>query len=329
MRSIRKILVAIKDPCAKSLPALDKAAQLAQAFEAELELFHGITEPLSFEAYIYQEGGLVGAERSMRSRYREALESLARRLRDSGLKVNATAEWDFPVYEAIVRRARRVKADLIVAECHAGKRRAPWLLHVTDWELLRTSPMPVLLVKNAREYSRPVILAAVDPSHVFAKPVALDDVILRAASRFSSALQGSLHAVHAYSPATITVAPVAAAEATLVLDALPEIEARARKGFEQTLRGRIPRSRQHLVADVAVDAIPSVALEAGAALVVMGAVSRSGLKRLFIGNTAERVLSALDCDVLVVKPRRFVTHVARRARGARIVATPQLPSQYY
>ena len=35
---------------------------------------------------------------------------------------------------------------------------------------------------------------------------------------------------------------------------------------------------------------------------VMGAVSRSALKRLFIGNTAERVLDSVNCDVVVVKP---------------------------
>jgi nucleotide-binding universal stress UspA family protein len=32
-------------------------------------------------------------------------------------------------------------------------------------------------------------------------------------------------------------------------------------------------------------------------------MSRSGLKRIFIGNTAERVLDGLQCDVLVVKPK--------------------------
>jgi nucleotide-binding universal stress UspA family protein len=33
-------------------------------------------------------------------------------------------------------------------------------------------------------------------------------------------------------------------------------------------------------------------------------VSRSALKNLFIGHTAERVLDALPCDVLVVKSKR-------------------------
>jgi universal stress protein E len=39
----------------------------------------------------------------------------------------------------------------------------------------------------------------------------------------------------------------------------------------------------------------------------MGAVSRSGVKRLVLGSTVERVLDELPCDVLVVKPRGFRT----------------------
>jgi universal stress protein E len=40
-------------------------------------------------------------------------------------------------------------------------------------------------------------------------------------------------------------------------------------------------------------------------VVVMGAVSRSGLKGLFLGNTAEDVLDRLHCDLLIVKPDGF------------------------
>jgi universal stress protein E len=64
----------------------------------------------------------------------------------------------------------------------------------------------------------------------------------------------------------------------------------------------------------------------GADLVVMGAVSRSGLKRVFIGNTAERVLNDLPCDVLVVKPAHFEKGVKKDVRGMRVVAPqPILP----
>ena len=43
----------------------------------------------------------------------------------------------------------------------------------------------------------------------------------------------------------------------------------------------------------------------GGAAIVMGALSRSGLKGLFLGNTAEDVLDRLHCDVVIVKPAGF------------------------
>jgi universal stress protein E len=42
-------------------------------------------------------------------------------------------------------------------------------------------------------------------------------------------------------------------------------------------------------------------------VVVMGAVSRSGLERLFIGSTAEEVLDRVPCDLLIVKADGFAS----------------------
>jgi universal stress protein E len=62
--------------------------------------------------------------------------------------------------------------------------------------------------------------------------------------------------------------------------------------------------------------------ETRSAIVVMGAISRSGLKRLLIGNTAERILDALRCDVLVVKPARFRSPVRRDSRSLQVLSAP-------
>ena len=42
MQPIRRILVAIKDPAARALPAVHKAAQIAKGLNAQLTLFHDI-----------------------------------------------------------------------------------------------------------------------------------------------------------------------------------------------------------------------------------------------------------------------------------------------
>jgi len=41
----------------------------------------------------------------------------------------------------------------------------------------------------------------------------------------------------------------------------------------------------------------------------MGTVCRTGLSGFIIGNTAEKVLSEVNCSVLTVKPEGFVTPV--------------------
>src|SRR5262249_31006815 len=138
MRPIRRILVAVKDPTAKSLPAVTKGAQLARSLGAHLELFHGISAPLFIDAYSYSES-IPQIERRTRDEYIAQLEKIAAPLRAQGLQVDVSATWDFPTYEAIVRRAGRDSSDLIVAERHAKPHIAPGLLQLTDWELLRNS----------------------------------------------------------------------------------------------------------------------------------------------------------------------------------------------
>ncbi len=65
----------------------------------------------------------------------------------------------------------------------------------------------------------------------------------------------------------------------------------------------------HLIKGQAGDVIPSLAEEIDADLVVIGTVGRTGVPGLLIGNTAERVLNAVDCSVLTLKPEGFETPI--------------------
>jgi universal stress protein E len=323
MRGIRCILVAIKDPAARSLPAVAKAAQLAQALDAKLVLFHALASPLYLETDLERVSDLKGTERRMRQSARERLETLAQRLRRHDIEVRIAAEWDYPVYEALIRAARRADADLIVAERHVGRHTAAGLLHLTDWELLRLAPQPVLLVKRPRPYRRPLVLAAVDPDHRYSKPVRLDREILQAGALLARALRGALHAVHAYSPLPLT----AYTRGTLSEEIIEDLRRRSKRTAAENLErlagpAGIAPARRHLVARHPSDAIEQVAAHTRSAVVVMGAIARSGLKSLLIGNTAEKVLDHLPCDLLVVKPEGFRKRVPRRRRGARFVSFP-------
>lgn len=322
-KPIRRILVAVKQVGGRASPTLQKAAQLARALHARVELFHAISEPVAVDALAFASEGVGKYQARLRARYLKRLEAMADPLRRTGLDVTVGAEWDFPVHEAVVRRAMQWDADLIVAERHASRHIAPWLLRYNDWELLRHSPVPVLLVKTRGAYDSPKVLAAIDPSHAFAKTARLDDTILRTAVQVCATTRAQLHVVHAYVP---ELADVFAAELTMPdapVRIMRNAEAQARSRFEKTLHtvrlGTLPRGRRHLIPRHPVDAIPQVVKAAGIDIVVMGLV-RSGLKGLFIGNTAEQLLDHLPCDLLIVKPPGFRTRVPAKVRGPYLIS---------
>jgi universal stress protein E len=302
--------------------------RIAKRLGASVELFHAISSPVFLELEPLT-GHTVAEIRQEALQLRQAqLDRLAARARKSGLHATSYVAWDYPPHEAIERRASQIRADLIIAECHEGKRLKPWLMHLTDWELLRLSARPVLLLKNAREWREPVILGAVDPSHAHSKPAQLDADIVARGTALGRALRGSFELLHANFPTGFALMMADPAMDAAGLEIVYEkLKASSKARFEAfAAKVHIPRSRCHLVDTDPEFAIPHLARKLGADVVVMGAVSRSGLKRVFIGNTAERILESLPCDVLVVKPARFPRRVLRKSRGMRLVPPqPILP----
>jgi universal stress protein E len=328
MQAIRKLLIAIKNPDARRQPGAEKALRIAKSLGASVELFHAISTPVFLEVQPLTGQSIAELRREALELRQKRLEKLVASARRLGVSASARVEWDFPPHEAIIRHAIRSRVDLIIAECHAGRRMTPWLMHLTDWELLRSSPVPVLLLKNGKPWRKRRLLAAVDPAHTHAKPSRLDTQIVAQGKQLAAALRAKLHVMHANFPSAFgfTLGDPGI-DAVALAESYETLKAKGRKDFAAfAAAAGIPRARRHVADSDPVTAIPAVARKVGADLVVMGAVSRSGLKRVFIGNTAERVLNDLPCDVLVVKPAHFEKAVKKDVRGMRVVAPqPILP----
>lgn len=328
MRPIRRILAAVKDPRRGITPGILKAARIARISGAKLELFHTIDDPVAVDLLKIGDRSLADFQKTEEERHLYRLESMAAQLRHRGLDVSGVVAWDYPIHEAIVRRSRVTGTDLIVAERHAHEHKAPWMLRYTDWELLRQSPVPVLLVKNSKPYRIPRVLAAIDPSHSFAKTTKLDSEILRTAASLAAPAKGNLHVLYACLPIDSGLMPIEmnAAAATRQLRE-PALHA-AKTCLARTLRaariGDIAPDHCHLVRGHPLDAIPAIAAQTACDIVTMGALSRSGFKRLFIGDTAERLLDDIGCDMLVVKSPGFSSHVPAKSRGPKAI-TPLWP----
>jgi universal stress protein E len=160
---------------------------------------------------------------------------------------------------------------------------------------------------------------------VLAKPANLDRQILRAGAQLVHALRGELHALHAYVPA-VPMAPAMPDGPIADIMGREQLERSAQRQLARAVDGfDVKPSHCHLVEGRANDAIPRTAKRERSAIIAMGVVSRSGLKRFFIGNTAEFVMDAVTADILVVKGADFASRVPRAGRGVQILSLPLLP----
>jgi len=296
-----RIFVAIANPWAGISNAIRRASALAHKTGASIELFHAIPSIVS--------AGMAHADAEHFTRMeaqesRRRLERTANRLRREEIIVNTYVQTGYPIHEAILRQVRLTKAGLVIIEARKHNVFARLLLTQTDFELIRGCPVPLLIVKGRAAWRSPRILAALDPFHSNDKSSALDAEIVDAARAMAEVVRGSVHAVHVYRPLDLSLLGVP------IGPVLTDPIAAQEKAYKTAVRRRfveavssyeLAKGKTHLVCGDPATEIPALARSIRAGLVVMGATSRSGLKRIFIGNTAEHVLDSLKCDVLVVK----------------------------
>src|SRR5690606_24833964 len=192
------------DPTAERHPAVDKAARLAQAFGAKLELFACDTRA-SREARLARRLR-DGSEDVFSVDLAPLLERIAAPLRNCGLDVSTQTECGDPLHEILIDRTRRSTAELVVKDTHHHSLARRTFLTNTDWSLIRHCPALLLLTKDVAWPEAPTICAAIDPAHANAKPALLDKHILDCAAAFAQRLAGELHVLHAYLPLAIVAA---------------------------------------------------------------------------------------------------------------------------
>ena len=312
MKEISKIL-AVVDPTAKDQPAVVRAAWLAKNSGAELELLVCYYNEYLSGDRLFDSPSLEKARIEVIQNHEKHLETIAEPLRSDGIVVKTSAVWDHPLYEGIVRRAVECEADLVVKDTHHHSAVTRALLTNTDWNLIRTCPMPLWLVKPQAIADKPVFVAAIDPMHQHDKPAALDDEILHVSKDLVSKVSGELHAFHSYDP-RIAVATATANAYIPVSLPFDEIERQMHEDHQKRFREitefhKVDDDKAHLVAGLTHEELPLIAEKLDADVVVMGAVARNRWKRLFIGATAERTLEHLPCDLLIIKPDWFQTPV--------------------
>lgn len=237
----------------------------------------------------------------------------------------------------IIRQVLGDDHDLIIkyAEGPGGLR--GMLFGSTDMHLMRKCPCPVWIIRPTEHHKYRRILAAVDQDPEEPVTDVLNRQILELSTSLALAEFSEVHIVHAWSAVGENFfrsprSGVSDAE----VDAMLEKESSARRLWLENLVKTygskadknaidILEPQLHVIKGHAKHVVPAKAQELAADLVVMGTIARTGIAGFLIGNTAESILTQLDCSVLTIKPPDFISPVTLdETRSAQVSTTNEV-----
>jgi len=310
MQRFKQILYVAQGTAAEQA-ALGRAVALAERNGARLTVTRVVTPPPRLPAYgsgitPSKLHGLIAKEAEV------DLERLTRALATRTVQIETKLLVGTPFVE-IVREVVYGKHDLVIKGAEEEKSPSALLFGSTDLHLLRKCPCPVWILKSIRAERCRRVLAAVDPCTEDEDDQGLDRLILDLATSIAQSDGSELDVIHTW---TLYAERALRSRNLLPVREFKRMEGETRNLHEKRLHALLTdyrfdpnKLRIHLLKGEAGEIVPRLAREREIDLIVMGTVARTGIPGFFIGNTAERILSRVDCSVLAVKPKGFVTPV--------------------
>jgi nucleotide-binding universal stress UspA family protein len=303
--TVRRILVPI-DFSPESLKALRYARRLGEKFHAKLHMVHVVTPPL----VLFPQPRQVLPPNFTEEMVGNAIDRFEEVVRDFSLPLrhrHYTVRIGAPVSEiSEVARITRTELIAIATRGYTGLKRA--FLGSTAESVVRNAPCPVLVVRE-KEHRSPGQRARKAALQVRKILVPLDfseasrlglEYALGFAQEFHAAvvlfhsvfvtayLLGNAYTAHHIPSPITTQTDYARAQMEKLREAI------ARKGGEVETK---------LALGSPVEQIAKYITKAGVDLIITSTHGRSGLRRVLIGSTAERIVRYATCPVLVVPNR--------------------------
>lgn len=322
MHRFNKIVHVLNDHAHEDSPSLRHSVNLAKANQADLTILKVLPEMPTFLTSTVLSGDRKKIEEKVLTQATMDLRQLAASL-DPTIQVRS----ELRVGKKHVEIIRTVKADnydLVTKEVDNVSWRSRHF-GSDDMQLLRNCPCPVLLMKKNGKDKYGNVVAAVDfddgvDARKYRYNEDLNQKILTLSSSLSLADFATLHVMTAYDVPQAGFISLWVDHPEEVQRELFEAEYQSRRKKMNVLMEKLEiemgaksfdflSPRTHLVEGPPGREIPLLAESVDADLVVMGTVGRSGITGVVIGNTAETVLSQLQCSVLAIKPKDFVSQV--------------------
>ena len=191
-----------------------------------------------------------------------------------GLEYSIEMSWSSDWYGSIIASAEKYSPELIMLPLVSRPSEHERIFNESIWRLLRTAKFPVLVVQPGSPEQRKVVLAAVNFQSHKPEYQRLNEMLITRGNFLARRSGAELHVVNAYK------------------DSLHYPD-RSKLATET----QVDTANIHVKAGAPEDVIAEVAKEIGADLVMLGTQSRA---RRWRGNTAERIITRVSCDILAM-----------------------------
>ena len=212
------------------------------------------------------------------------------------LDIDTALDWQSHPYQGVAAQAESCSASLIVMAMSEHSIIGDLLHKGDDWHLLRDAPCPVRPLSRSDHPFRSVI-AAVDSLDESEENQSLAARVLDEARALADAMKLPLTVISVVPDPAYVYGDMAASP--LMLDYRTQAESTARHN-QGTLLARLGVRAERQVVEVGPVALVLEEAAADAGILVLGTIANRGWKGLVIGNTAERILSRVGGDMLVV-----------------------------
>lgn len=301
MHSLNKILIVIENNT-KEQPALNRALQLAEKAGSEVILFSTVYDESVGNNSVLPGDVKDSMKAALLENCQNFLEEQKNIINKTSIKANTIIKWCANPLVSLHETCHKVgDIDLIVKTSRHHNLIQKKLFTPLDWNLIRHSPAPILLVKSDDLWTHHHQVLALDSTSEELEHKELNTKLLNIANLFSTTFDLKTHLANAYPRLTSILAlpysriPVKDLE-KVIADGHREATANYAESYG------IPIDNQHVWGGEPSSVIPGIAQECNADLIIIGTVARDGLSNMLVGNTSEKIIDKLNADVLIINP---------------------------
>lgn len=306
MITMNKILV-IFDDKHDTQTAVLRAIELARRTDASIHIVATFYSNINYvDTQMLLETDALLRD-SMQSRMNRELMNYVDSLDAAGIDISYESFWSSHPYIEIAELCEQESFDLLIKTANKHHRFEGIFHTPLDWHLLRECPCPVLLVSEDLWPEGDSIIVAIDANSHDDAHSKLNGELLKTANYFGQLLNNKIYAVNACPPLPVLLdLEYNSIDPAAYLSNMQEI---ARNNTLEIIKPfDLDETNIKIIDGIPEDVIPALADTVGSRLIILGTVSRTGLKGYIMGNTAEQLLHNLHCDVLAVKPEGFHRH---------------------